>query len=167
MESEIDLDDILPKEEQDIEDDPDYRFDRKVDHFFKKGALILKVNYIDDDELPTTMEVAFSILKKDVPLELAKYIHNKVIEARRGGRYNIWSKTVIKSHNRTIRRMYRQYNVNHYTKTRRAIINRIDPLSKSRNVRNAKNRNREKFGIKIPNNTRQALLFDNQNSDTK
>ena len=58
LESEIDLDDILPKLEQgiddepeglqevydqfEVEDDPDYRFDRIVDHFFKTRCSYLK-----------------------------------------------------------------------------------------------------------------------------
>ena len=103
----------------------------------------MKVNYFDDDNQTTTMEIAFLILKKDVSLELAKYITNNVIEDRRGGRYNSWAKMMIKKHNRTVRRLYRHYNVNHTTKTRKATINRADTLSKSRNARNAKNRNRE------------------------
>jgi hypothetical protein len=40
-------------------------------------------------------------------------------------------------------------------------------LSKSRTARNAKLRNREKFGVRIPNNTRQALLFDKENKNNK
>jgi hypothetical protein len=113
------------------------------------------------------MEIVFSILNKDVSLELAKYITNNVIEARRGGRYNSWAKMMIKKHNRTVRRLYRHYNVSHTTKTRRATINRADPLSKSHNARNAKNRNRDKFGIRVTNNTRQALLFDRGNNNNK
>ena len=37
----------------------------------------------------------------------------------------------------------------------------------SKNARNAKIKHREKFGIRIPNNVREALLFDKLNGDTK
>ena len=37
----------------------------------------------------------------------------------------------------------------------------------SRNARNAKKKYREKFGIRIPRNVREALLFDKMNGDSK
>ena len=52
----------------DVEDDQDYRFKRISDHYVKKGVLILKTNYTDDDDQYTTIEVTFSLLKKDVRL---------------------------------------------------------------------------------------------------
>ena len=38
---------------------------------------------------------------------------------------------------------------------------------KSSNKRNLENKRRERFGIKIPNTTREALVLDNENNDTK
>eukprot|EP00957_Ditylum_brightwellii_P179360 13664109-Ditylum_brightwellii.AAC.1 len=37
----------------------------------------------------------------------------------------------------------------------------------SRNKRNAKKKKKEKFGIKIPNSTRETLLLDKANRDDK
>ena len=57
-----------------IENDVDYRFARIVNYCFEHGILLLKVNYVCNDNQIHTLEIPFSILKKDVPLELAKYI---------------------------------------------------------------------------------------------
>ena len=71
--------------------------------------------------------------------------------------------------NRAVRRLYQHYkvNMNFATKSIRSTENRRDQLSKYRNARNAKKMNRENFGIRIPNNTRQALLFDQANGNHK
>ena len=68
-----------------IENDVDYRFSKIVDHRFEHGIFLLKANYICDDNQMHTLEVPFTILKKDVPLELAKYIRQSVVEMKRGG----------------------------------------------------------------------------------
>ena len=85
-ESECDLDESLPPEEQgdsniselhdqfEMESDHDYSFDRIVDHEFKDGVLILKVRYQGDEE--HLFDIPFSILKKDVPLEIGQ-VHSK------------------------------------------------------------------------------------------
>ena len=115
-----------------------------------------------------TLEVPYTILKKDVPLELAKYIRQSVVEMKRGGRYNTWAKNVIKNHQRVIRRLYRQYNINIFSqRSRRTVQNAKESLRKSKNARNAMKKAREKFGFRIPINTRQALLFDKENGNTK
>ena len=95
-----------------VENDVDYRFDHIVDYRFEQGILLLKVNYVCDDNQVHTLEVPFLILKKDVPLELAKYIRQHVIEMKRGGRYNTWAKKTVTNHQRIVRRLYRQYNIN-------------------------------------------------------
>ena len=82
-----------------------------MDHYFYKGVLTLKVNYLTIDDQQTTLEIPFGILRKDVPLELAKYIQENVVDEKRGGYYNTWSKNTIKAHGRCIRRLYRSYNV--------------------------------------------------------
>ena len=77
-----------------------------------------------DDNQMHTLEVPFSILKKDVPLELAKYIRQHVVEMRRGGRYNTWAKKVITNHHHVVRRLYRQYNINIFSqRSRRTVKN--------------------------------------------
>ena len=40
-------------------------------------------------------------------------------------------------------------------------------MKQSKNARNAKIKNREKFGIRIPRNVREALQFDRENGNTK
>ena len=66
----------------------DYHFYRIADQYFKEGILTLKIIYLDKNEFESTVEVPFSILKKDILIELARYIQEKVIEPRRGGYYN-------------------------------------------------------------------------------
>lgn len=145
-------------------EDPNYQFDCIVDHYFKDGILYLKVKYYDDNLVEdTVLEIPFSILKKDVPVELAKYIRSKVLEHKRNGHYNTWAKTTLKAHNRTVRRLHRYYNTG---STIRCYQNRLR-RKLSTNKRIAMKGTREKFGIKIPNSTREALLFDKLNNDTK
>ena len=147
-----------------MENDTDHNFHRIVDHYFKQGSLIIKAIYSDNNEVEYTVEVPFSIIKKDVPLEVARYINQNVVENRRGGKYNTWSKSVLKTHNRSIRRLHRIY-LPIYTVTRRASSNRKNKLRQSRNQRLAKDRFREKFGIKIPNNMKEALILDKENKN--
>ena len=182
---EEDLEESLPPEEQgdskmeelhdqfEMENDDDFEFERIVDHVYKDGVLILKVKFSGESD--NVLDIPFSTLKKDVPLELAKYIREKVVESRRKGRYNTWALDFIKNHSRAVRRLYRVYNVDppnkhgrqdcvpsNTSRSRRAKQNRM-----SKNARNAKIKHREKFGIRIPNNVREALLFDKLNGDTK
>lgn len=58
-----------------------------VGNQIKDGMLILEVTYIGSTG-EETYTIPFSVLKKDVPVELAKYIRDQVLEERRGGRYN-------------------------------------------------------------------------------
>ena len=53
------------------------------------------------------MGVLFEDSKKDVMVELARYIINYVVEAsRRKGTFNAWEVNVLKGHTRAIRRLY-------------------------------------------------------------
>ena len=53
------------------------------------------------------MDVIFEHLKKDVLVELARYIRNHVVEAsRRKGPFNAWAIKVLKGHIITIRCLY-------------------------------------------------------------
>ena len=66
------------------EDDDDFNFEKIVDHTFEKYILILNVLYfsetIGEDK---TRKITFTILKKDVKIELAQYIRNFVVEESR------------------------------------------------------------------------------------
>ena len=85
---------------------------------------MLNVKYVDNDQLHI-MCVPFGILKKDVPLELAKYIREKVIESSRRGYYSTWAKKIITNHSRCIRRLHRLYRTDNMirVRTRRASNN--------------------------------------------
>ena len=108
------------------------------------------------------MVVPFGILKKDVPLELARYIKNKVVESRRRGYYSLWAKKIVTNNSRSIkrlRRIYRTSNMLNVLKTRRANAN----MSKS--GINKKSIGKEKFGVQIPRNIKKALFFDKNNKE--
>jgi Reverse transcriptase (RNA-dependent DNA polymerase) len=111
--------------------------------------------------------VPFPVLKRDVPVELARFIRDKVVEDKRGGYYNSWAKSTLKAHARGVRRLYRAYNVDasyRVYRTRRAKANRM-----SKNARTEKetiNVNKVKMGIKVPRNTREALVFDKMDKNT-
>ena len=54
------------------------------------------------------VEVQFEDTKKDVPVEIARYIRNHVLEAsREKGFFNAWGVKVLKGHTRAIRKLYR------------------------------------------------------------
>jgi hypothetical protein len=148
-----------------MEDDDDYEIDKIVDHVFKDGILILKVRYQGATMGEHVIEVPFGVLKKDVPLELAKYVRDHVLDEKRNGHYNQWAKKTIQTHGRCVRRLYRSYNIDkavRVNRTRRATKNRT-----SKNARNAKIQDRVKYDIRVPRNTREALLLDKQNKNTK
>jgi len=109
-------DDVLPPEHEDhliaeeaeelhdefqLEDGDNYEFERIIDHKLTASGSMLTVKYTGDTK-EETLKGSFLVLKKDVPLELARYIHDKVVEDSRQGHYNTWAKKVIKNHGRTI-----------------------------------------------------------------
>ena len=86
-----DLDETIPPEDQgdkeldgdgdgeiydqfEVEDDEHYDFEIIIDHYFNEGVLILKVKYSGEGDDSKVFDVPFPTLKKDVPLELARYI---------------------------------------------------------------------------------------------
>ena len=127
-----------------------------MDHHFDKGILHLNVKYVDNDQ-DHIMCVPFGILKKDVPLELARYIKDKVVESSRRGYYSLWAKKIITNYSRSIKRLHRIYrtdNMLHVQRTRRAQAN-ANKTGKQRS-----NKVKEKLGVKIPRNMKEALMFD-------
>jgi len=149
-----------------MEDDINYKFDRILDYEFKEGVLILKAKYLDDDIGEHNLAVPFPILKRDVPVELARFIRDKVIEDKRGGYYNTWAKNTLKAHSRGVRRLYHTYKIDsmyRIFRTRRAKANRMS--KNARTEQETKDTNRIKMGIKVPRNTKEALLFDRQNKN--
>ena len=91
------VDDILPPEHEDhltaeeaeelhnqfqLKDDDNYKFERIVDHKLTASGLMLTVKYAGDTE-EGTLQVPFLVLKKDLPLELARHIRDKAVEDSR------------------------------------------------------------------------------------
>ena len=104
------------------------------------------------------VDIPFGVLKKDEPAIVARYIKEHVVEGKRQGHYNTWAKKTLKYHTRTIRRLRRLYDVDmKLTKKEQLKIRKVC------NNKNEKN----KFGIKISRNAREALLFDKENKNTK
>lgn len=126
-----------------MEQDESHTFQHIFNHYSSKGKMMLKVNYLTSDEQLTTVEVPFEIICNDVPLELARFIKENVIDKKRGGFYTTWAMKKIKGHTRRFRKLYRSYNVTMATKTKRAPNNR--KRRPSRNQRNTNNRRKEKF----------------------
>ena len=138
----------------------DYEFHSITNHRWQDGLLILTIELTSGK----SFEIPFNQIKKDRPLEVAKYIRKEVIEEKRGGPHEIWAKKIIKNANRTVRRLSRHYNIDRFIRlasTKNIVIRRL-----SRNKRNENISNREKFGIKIPNSVKEALIFDRQNNNT-
>ena len=125
------------------------------------------------------MEVQFEGLKKDVPVELVRYIINHVVEAsRRNFHFNARVVKVLKVHTKAIRHLYHVEDIdkvyrleidrkerNQALKTKSNIP--IDLKSKmSINERNKVKKYQEKFGYDIPKTFRETLLLDRKNGKT-
>ena len=62
----------------------------------------MKARFSDDDIGTHDMVIPFPILKHDVPVELARFIRDKVVEDKRGGYHNEWAKNTLKAHSRGV-----------------------------------------------------------------
>ena len=82
----------------------DYEFERIFDHYFKDVILLLKErNFCGTLVEDNIKGVIFEDLNKDVPVELARYIRNHVVEAsRRKGHFNAWALNFLKGNTRAI-----------------------------------------------------------------
>ena len=158
----------------------DFDFEKIVDHKEIDGKLVFQVRYWSgDQEDHMQLEVPFQILKKDHPVEIARYIREYVVDEKRSGFYNTWAQAVLKRHTRATRRLSRLYFVdlsNRIGRTHRRIQrarrqvtdDKSVPLDPTTTKTKPKRQHiMEKFGIPIPRNTREALLFDKQNKNTK
>jgi hypothetical protein len=82
-----------------------YQFDCILDHTFKEGVLLFKVRYLGDGGLGKhILEIPFPVLKSSIPLDVSRYIRDKVIEKRRKGHYSSWASQTFTNHNQRIRR---------------------------------------------------------------
>jgi len=141
-------------------EEEDYEFRRIVSHRWDSGILMFTVELMSGK----TFEAPFSIIKKDRPVELARYIKNNVIETSRGGKYNSWSKKILVRAQRIIRRLKRTHNI---SRVRRIYeMKEVKSRRLSRNKRDQKKGARTKYDIKVPRNVKEALLFDQENGNT-
>jgi hypothetical protein len=90
-------------------------------------------------------------------------VRDHVLDKKRNGFYNTWASNTIKTHTRCVKRLYREYNIDRTVRVTRvrAVKNRM-----SKNSQNAKIKDRTKYDIRVPNNTREALLLDKTNKKT-
>ena len=102
-------------------------------------------------------------MKKDRLLEVAKYIRREVIEKRRGKKYEEWAKGVITHANRTIQRLSHYHNIDRIMRLRSLKEIKVRRISKNKRDQMKK---REKFGVRIPNNVREALIYDREAGNT-
>ncbi|MGH7955023.1 MAG: reverse transcriptase domain-containing protein [Gloeomargaritales cyanobacterium] len=137
-------------DQNEMDKDEQYEFDCIVDHKFDDGILKLRVQYKGEDNEHYS-DIAFDLLKKDVPFQLAKYIREKVMEPTRDGRYIRWAKGILQEHIRTIRRLQSSMQRTSDGPAKRR---------KSRNSRNADNSNNVLFGIRVPKNVKEAYALD-------
>jgi hypothetical protein len=157
---------------------------RILDHFWTNGILVLKTQYIGNDGRKFVLDTPFTQLKEDEPIPCAKYVREYIAEERRGNRpFNEWANKTLKIHGKTIRRMRR---VNPNWRSNREDVNtsilrnaikirtstiRVRKIfrkkQESRNSRVTKQKNREKFGIPIPNTIKDAIRYDTEASNTK
>ena len=93
------IDKIFNQLDMETNEEPDFEFERAVDHSFSSGQLILKVNCgsntIEMDD--TTLDMLFVTLRKDVPVELAKCIGSNVMDGKRNGHHNAQSRLCLKA----------------------------------------------------------------------
>ena len=139
----------------------DHEFHHIAGHKWDKGSLIFKVELCSGK----SFEVPFNLFQKDCPMETAKYIRNNVVESKRGGIYENWAKKTIETSERTIRRLSSCYDVDKFIRVRKNIDISLKLRRVSRNKRNGKVKNKEKFGINIPNSVKEALTLDRINKN--
>ena len=137
----------------------DMEFHSFVGYEWDNGVLILEIML----QSGKTYKAPFTLIKKDRPIELARYIRKEVVETRRGGWYKKWAKSVLKDANRTIRRLHRMYRTDRIE--RLASIKTINVRRLSRNKRMQKKDTRIKFGITVPNSVKEALELDRKNKN--
>ena len=146
-----------------IGDEEDTEFHSFVGYKWESGVLILEVKL----QLGKLFEAPFGLIKKDRPVELARFIRENVVESKRGGWYEKWSKSVLKNANRTLRRMHRMYRTDRISRMVNMLnVKELNMRRISRNKRVTKQKKRTKYGISVPNSVKEALELDIINKNT-
>ena len=159
------------------------KFRKILQHVWNDGTLMMKAQYTDTFNGTFEIDTPFKKLKMDEPLACAKYIREYVPESRRGDRpLNDWAIRTIKTHSNLTRRMVEinsewwkedDDNANliralcKYKLQQKIKLKRIRRSGPSRNQKWMKMKNKEKFGIKIPNSIAEALQFDREAGNDK
>ena len=138
------------------QEEEDYEFNCIKDHKWTEGSLVLDVELTSGK----IINIPFDLMKKDRPLELARYIRNHVVENKRGGIYEMWAKKIIKQANQTIRTLKHYHNIKRLERLRIVRTRRM-----SRNKRMKNKGLRIKFGIKVPNSIREAFELNIENKN--
>ena len=155
-------------------------------HKFVEGELVMTVQWRTGEE----SDIPFALMKKDYPYETAKYIQDNKIGTATGGystgRYQRWSRTVLRTIRRVLRRVRKEARKLHPLDELQnihapeepvhgtAVIRRA-PLQRGRTRTSSKKKSKpgrisrpleEKFGVKIPRNINDAIELDRLNGDT-
>ena len=141
-------------------DEEDFEFNCIIGHKWESGLLIFDVELTSGKNV----DIPFHLLKKDRPIETAQYIKINVIEESRHGQHITWSNKILKQANRSMRRLSRYHNIDRLLRIRKFKDIRVRRVSRNKRMENKVNR--IKFGIKVPNSVREALIFDNDNQNT-
>ena len=123
------------------------------------------------------MDTPLKKLKRDEPPACAKHIRKCTAENRQGHRpLNEWASQTIGLHSSMIRRIARMnpsmecpFKTQNARLIRDMVLNNIrkTKTTLSQNQRNFRIKNREKFGIRIPNTIAEALQFDREAGNNK
>ena len=120
----------------------DMEFKDFIGYEWDNGVLMLKVQL----ESGKTFTAPLGLMKKDRPIELARFIRNKVVEAKRGRWYEKWAKGILKQSNRTLRRLHGHYNTRRIHR-----LSNIKTIKIRRISRNKRTQNKEKeLNLELP-----------------
>eukprot|EP00957_Ditylum_brightwellii_P100725 7677027-Ditylum_brightwellii.AAC.1 len=165
----------------------EYVYETIVDHRSEDGILKLKVKYYNGiNGKDNIVEVPFGIIKKVELISFEKYIKRYVVESsKQNGTFNVWATKVLKENTSTIRQLYQIREINKAFRIGETKVSRRNrqlirgevldtkdcpngiKKKLSRNARNQKKKVRGKFEIKIPRSTKEVLLLDKKNGDSK
>ena len=120
-------------DQHEIEDNEAYDFDKIVGYYFYDGILMFKVKYTGTSS-DKTWTIPFNILKRDVPLEVAKYIRDHVAEIKRRGILGTWANNLIQAHTRHLQCLHYR-DTNEFWTLRRNQTHWDTTNCKSRNTR--------------------------------
>ena len=142
-----------------IAEEEDFEFHHIHSYKWEGGVLMFTIELSSGK----CLEIPFNLIKKDRPMETARYIRNNVVEKTRSGYYGTWAKNILKQADRNIRRIKWCYNIYRIVRINPEI--KITTKRLSQNKRNQQSKKRMKFEISISNSVREALILDTKNKN--